>query len=59
MIVLCGLFVSGCMLNTQNKKGESKPLGNKEVTLQDIAYNRTKNPSYRIGIEEDGKTRLN
>lgn len=55
MIVLCCLFASGCMLNNQNKKGEDKPLDNKEVTLQDIAYNRTKNSSYRIGIEENGK----
>jgi hypothetical protein len=55
MIALCCLFASGCMLNNQIKKGEDKPLDNKEVTLQDLAYNRTKNSSYRIGIEEDGK----
>lgn len=54
IIVLCCLFASGCMLNNQNTKGRDKLLDNKEVTLQDIAYNRTKNSSYRIGIEENG-----
>lgn len=55
LILIYSLFLSGCMINNQKNGGRDKTLDNKELTLQDIAYNRTKNPDYRIGIEENGR----
>ena len=53
-IMLICLFLSSCMKNNPNNGEEN--LDKKELTLRDIAYNRTKKPDYRIGIEENGRT---